>query len=109
MKCSAGQRFAGPYSAPGQRMAIGRGVDSVRARLAAAHFGEQWPSRLAPITDTARNAGEPGDQRRLERIGQHEATRIAARPDLARERASLPESKFAMAERARDDLDDAAH
>ena len=136
-KWLGGQRFAGPYSAPGHRIAtrLRRVADAARAIAAArlatsgtsvgaggigtssprlrptaprsgrraaaspcasacrASFRSRSHRASPPIARAARNAGEPGDQRRLPRVRQHQRARVAGSPDLVPQLRSDPASR----------------
>ena len=82
----SGRRLAGP------RRERGEAVDEPRQRLAveAPRIVEQSPARFAHVAGAPRNAREPGHERRLPRIGQHDRARVALAADsVARERAAL--------------------
>jgi len=53
MKCSAGQRLAGPYSAPGQRIATGRCVARPSTRIASAALAASGTSTGAAAVGTS--------------------------------------------------------
>ena len=155
-KCSAGQRLAGPYSAPGHSTATGAPPPSPNSRTAAARLAASGtstgggdgvdaggaspasasarsgrrgaaaragarrrtsvsrPQRDSPtITGADRDPGEPGYERRLPGIRQHERagiTIVGGRSRKLRASARAPaQVEAAVADRVGDDVAHAAH